>query len=185
MGLFFCEKIEQKDTPILKLLFGIKLNIDFDKFIKYLMIFLIFNIIFTVTLTHFIPFTKRNLDNLNAVYNFDNFLNYQPIKQLTIYFLGQIQNAVDEEIIFRLCFMNFIIYFFNTNKKKYWIGIIISSLFFALSHYQVTNEPITKLIQVLPLGIGLGIIYENFGLECAIISHLSFNLINDFIYYFK
>lgn len=185
-GLFFCERIEQQDIPILKSLFEkAKLNIDFSKFGKYLVMFLTVNIIFTIIINGFIHLNKTIPDSFGAIYDFNNILSYNTVKYCALYLLGHIQNAIDEEIIFRLCLMNFIMYFLNINKNKYWIGIIISSTVFAMGHYQTIDSPIAKSIQVLPVGIGLGVIYQNFGLECSIVSHLIFNFVASSLYFYS
>lgn len=109
-------------------------------------------------------------------------------------FLGAIYGGVNEEILMRLLFMSFLIWIFFKIKKtddekpthfSIWIAIIIAAIIFGLGHLTITSEltAITPAIigrAILLNGIGgviFGWLYWKRGLESAIISHFSADII--------
>jgi len=45
----------------------------------------------------------------------------------------------------------------------------------------MTDSPFLKILQIFPIGIGLGLIFKKYGLEASIVSHWIFNIIISFI----
>ncbi len=94
--------------------------------------------------------------------------------------------GIAEEILMRFGFMTFIVWlcfkiFGDLKPTIYWIGIVISSILFALGHFpiafQVVESPTTALLAYLLIGNSLGglifgWLYWKKGLESAFIAHI-------------
>lgn len=109
-------------------------------------------------------------------------------------FLGSFYGGVNEEILMRLLFMSLLIWIFFKIKKtddgkptlfSIWVAIIIAAIFFGIGHLFITSEltAITPAIigrAILLNGIGgiiFGWLYWRKGLESAMISHFSADII--------
>lgn len=109
-------------------------------------------------------------------------------------FLGAFYGGVNEELLMRLLLMSLIIWIFFKIKKtddgkptrvSIWVAIIIAAIFFGIGHLVITSEltAITPAIiarAVLLNGIGgiaFGWLYWRKGLESAMISHFSADII--------
>jgi len=109
-------------------------------------------------------------------------------------FLGAFYGGVNEEILMRLLFMSLLIWIFFKIKKtddgkptllSIWVAIIIAAIFFGLGHLVITSDitAITPAIitrAILLNGIGgiiFGWLYWKKGLESAMISHFSADII--------
>ncbi len=114
-------------------------------------------------------------------------------------FLGAFYGGVNEELLMRLFLMSLLIWIFFKIKKtddgkptrvSIWIAIIIAAIFFGIGHLAATSEltAITPAIiarAVLLNGIGgiaFGWLYWRKGLESAMISHFSADIILYVIY---
>lgn len=84
--------------------------------------------------------------------------------------------AIVEEIIFRLGIQSFIAKVFDLENHKYWIAILVTSFFWAVSHLGTLDPAWVKLVQVFPTGIMLGYIFKKYGLESAIFVHGAYNI---------
>ena len=87
-----------------------------------------------------------------------------------------ILTAIGEEVIFRGTLLNFF-----AQKKKRYIGLIVSAIIFALIHLlNVLMGQEVSLSHILTLvlaGLFLGLIYLNFGLVSSIATHYIWNLL--------
>ena len=83
--------------------------------------------------------------------------------------------AFSEEIFFRLGIQNFIAYFFNWKESMYFLAILITSILWAFGHASPEFGWV-KIIQILPLGLALGFLYQKEGIEACIFTHLIFNI---------
>lgn len=109
-------------------------------------------------------------------------------------FLAAFYGGINEEILMRLLFMSLLIWIFFKIKKtddgkpthlSIWIAIIIAAIFFGIGHLALTSglTTITPAIvtrAILLNGIGgiiFGWLYWKKGLESAIISHFSADII--------
>ena len=109
-------------------------------------------------------------------------------------FLASFYGGIGEEILFRLFVMTLIIWIFFKIKKTaegkpttigIWLAIIISAVIFGLGHLPITGNItiITPIIvaRVILLngvaGIIFGWLYWKKGLESAMISHFSLDII--------
>ncbi len=109
-------------------------------------------------------------------------------------FLASFYGGIIEEVLSRLFFATLIIWvlkiIFSRNKKEapqnyYWIGIIMAALFFAVSHLPALElsiglTPLTVfrplLLNAIP-GTIFGWLFWKYGLESAIISHFSADIV--------
>jgi len=85
--------------------------------------------------------------------------------------------AINEEILFRLAIQNLFAAKFNVRNEKYWIAIVLTSLFWTLGHTNALNPEWVKFAQIFPIGIVLGFTFKRFGLESCMIIHGLFNVI--------
>jgi membrane protease YdiL (CAAX protease family) len=116
-------------------------------------------------------------------------------------FLASFYGGIGEEILLRLFLMTLIVWIFFKIKKTadgkpttigIWLAIIISAIIFGLGHLPITGTitTITPLIvarAVILNGIGgiiFGWLYWKKGLESAMISHFSADIILHVIYPF-
>jgi len=123
-------------------------------------------------------------------------VNFPPVWQG---FLGAFYGGVNEEILMRLLFMSLLIWIFFKIKKtddgkptylSIWIAIIIAAIFFGIGHLTITSElsaitPAIIMRAILLNGIGgviFGWLYWRKGLESAMISHFSADIIIYVIY---
>lgn len=103
--------------------------------------------------------------------------------------MGAIYGGINEEIIYRLgltTFLAWLIYKLKVSRKiAIWSSIIIVAILFGLSHLPTTAAltPITTIIfirAILLNGIGgvvFGYLYWKFGLETAILSHFTADIV--------
>lgn len=109
-------------------------------------------------------------------------------------FLACFYGGICEEVAMRLFFMTWLVWIFYKIKKTregkptnldVWLAIIISAILSGLGHLPITSVliPITPLIVVraiilnAPAGIIFGWLYWKKGLESAMISHFSADII--------
>lgn len=85
--------------------------------------------------------------------------------------------AIAEELIFRLGIQNLLMRLFNWRGRKYWIAVVLTSLFWTIGHTGVLEPDWVKLLQIFPAGLALGWLFRKHGIECCIAAHLLFNLI--------
>ncbi len=109
-------------------------------------------------------------------------------------FLASFYGGIIEEVLSRLFFATLIIWvlkmIFSRNKKEtpqsfYWAGILMAALFFAVSHLPALELSIgltpltvfrTLLLNAIP-GTIFGWLFWKYGLESAIISHFSADIV--------
>ena len=97
-------------------------------------------------------------------------------KNLTLlsFFVTIILTPITEELIFR----KIILGMFKFNLKTIFYGIFLNSLLFSLLHYDFLNLDEYKILSVFILGIFLSIIFLNYGILYAIISHVTWNFLS-------
>jgi membrane protease YdiL (CAAX protease family) len=108
--------------------------------------------------------------------------------------LASFYGGISEEILLRLCLMTLLVWAtFKIKKTKdglptvigVWLAIIISSILFGLGHLPVTSAitaitPIVVIRAIVLNGIGgviFGWLYWKKGLEAAMISHFSADIV--------
>ncbi len=109
-------------------------------------------------------------------------------------FLASFYGGINEEITLRLFFMSLVVWIFYKIKSTpegkptstgVWLAIIISAVLFGLGHLPVTSSltaltPLVVLRAVILNGIGgviFGWLYWKKGLESAMISHFSADIV--------
>mgnify|MGYP000846049508 CR=1 FL=1 len=173
-GIELCEKNNLK--------FNNKININFDKkTVIYMAVFLFINLIISnlIFSNFIIKQSEYSINLLNSI-----FILMPPtngIIGLIILIISQLPIAIEEEILYRLGLQNLVSYILKLHNSNYILAVLISSFFFALSHYPNTDSPFLKILQIFPIGIGLGLIFKKYGLEASIVSHWTFNIIVGFI----
>jgi membrane protease YdiL (CAAX protease family) len=91
--------------------------------------------------------------------------------------LAMLEFALAEEVAFRLGIQNYLAYLFKLRGDKYWIAVLFSAVLWSAAHANVLEPGWAKVLQVLPLGIALGLLYRRYGVEACILTHGLFNLI--------
>lgn len=109
-------------------------------------------------------------------------------------FLASFYGGINEEILMRLFLVSFFVWLFNKIRRKpsfessssiLWISIVLSAIIFGIGHLPVTSSlvtltPMIVLRAVVLNGIGgiaFGWLYWKKGLESAMISHFSTDII--------
>ena len=91
-------------------------------------------------------------------------------------FIKSLGAGIFEEITFRGTLLNF----YNQKKKKY-LGLAISSIIFCLIHasnsFIGTDITLFYMLDIFVFGLLFGLIYLNYGLISAIITHFAGNLL--------
>ena len=84
--------------------------------------------------------------------------------------------AFSEELVFRLGIQNYLATVFDLTGDRYWNAIVLASAFWSIGHANVIAPEWVKMVQIFPLGIALGFLFRNAGLESCILAHGLFNL---------
>lgn len=109
-------------------------------------------------------------------------------------FLASFYGGINEEILLRLCVMSFLVWLGHFLSKTpegkpttgvIWIANVLAAVLFGLGHLPVTAAavPLTPLIVARALvlnglgGVGFGYLYSKHGLESAMISHFSADIV--------
>lgn len=109
-------------------------------------------------------------------------------------FLASFYGGINEEILLRLCVMSFLVWLGRFVSKTpdgrptlavLWIANILAAVLFGLGHLPATAGlvPLTGLVVTRALvlngliGVGFGYLYFKHGLESAMISHFSADII--------
>jgi len=83
--------------------------------------------------------------------------------------------AFAEELIFRLGIQTYLARQLRLVDGRYWIAIVLSSLFWSLAHANILEPGWVKIAQVFPPGLALGWLVRRAGAEACILVHGSFN----------
>jgi hypothetical protein len=109
-------------------------------------------------------------------------------------FLASFYGGFDEEILLRLCVMSFLVWLGRLVSKTadghpttavFWVANVVAAVLFGLGHLPATSAilPLTPLVVVRAvvlnglLGVAFGWLYVKHGLESAMISHFSADLV--------
>ena len=109
-------------------------------------------------------------------------------------FLASFYGAINEEILLRLCVMSFLVWLGRFISRTVdnqpglpalWIANVLTALLFGLGHLPATAAlvPLTPLMVARALvlngliGVGFGYLYFKNGLESAMISHFSADIV--------
>jgi len=95
--------------------------------------------------------------------------------------LALIEFAFAEEIIFRLGIQNYLARQFKLQGGRYWIAIILTTLFWSIAHANTLQPEWVKIAQVFPFGLALGFLFRKYGTETCILVHGIFNLVMMFL----
>jgi membrane protease YdiL (CAAX protease family) len=85
--------------------------------------------------------------------------------------------AFSEEIIFRLGIQNFLAQRLGWHNGRYWIAIGVTALLWTFGHVGTIEPGWVKLAQVYPIGLMLGWLFKEYGVEASILAHAMFNVI--------
>ena len=108
--------------------------------------------------------------------------------------LASLYGAINEEILLRLCVMSFLVWLGRFVSRTadgkptlavLWIANILAALLFGLGHLPATAVlvPLTPLVVMRSIvlngliGVGFGYLYFKHGLESAMISHFSADIV--------
>jgi membrane protease YdiL (CAAX protease family) len=91
--------------------------------------------------------------------------------------LAFLEFALAEEIIFRLGIQNWLAKVFRLSGRKYWVAVVITALLWTIGHGHVLDPAWAKLLQIFPMGIALGFLFKNYGIEACVLSHGIFNIV--------
>ena len=89
--------------------------------------------------------------------------------------------AVMEELIFRLFWLTFLLGSLRRFRWRGPVSIVLTSAVWALGHAGVVEPPWVKLVQISVIGLLLGYVYLRTGIEGAIATHLSLNLLGPWV----
>jgi membrane protease YdiL (CAAX protease family) len=109
-------------------------------------------------------------------------------------FLASFYGGLDEELLLRLCVMSFLAWLGRFISKTadgkpttavFWVANVLAAILFGLGHLPATSllVPLTPLVILRAvvlnglLGIGFGYLYVTRGLESAMLSHFSADLV--------
>ena len=81
-----------------------------------------------------------------------------------------------EEVIFRLGIQSFLARHFKLRGGRYWFAILITAALWTLAHFGAMEPNWVKLAQIFPLGVGLGMLLWQYGVEACILTHGAFNV---------
>ena len=88
-----------------------------------------------------------------------------------------LQFAFIEEILFRLGIQNYLSNLLGGSNTAHWIAIIISTSIWTLAHAGMLTPEWVKFVQIFFIGLGIGWLNKNYGIEACIITHCLFNII--------
>lgn len=88
---------------------------------------------------------------------------------------ASVMAPIQEEILYRHFAMGILYRWFGRSKVAVAFNILITAAVFAAAHVGVVIPDWVKLLQILPLGMLLGLIYHKRGLENTILAHSAFN----------
>lgn len=175
-GVYFSEKLENNDIPILKRKFFDMKKLNFN--IKYAIPVIAFGVIaliYTIVLFKiFKPNPSIFIEDMMDVGISLEDIDYKPN---FLILLIALKASIVEEIIYRFAYQNFFAYKFKLAGKKYIIAILISTILWTIAHTSSLDLVWVKYAQVFPMGIALGYIYKKWGLEVSILSHGLFNVL--------
>ena len=80
-----------------------------------------------------------------------------------------------EEMVYRLGIQNFLADWFSKKSWPYWTAIVATSILFALGHAGAMEPSWVKLVQMVPVSLVLGFLYQRHGFESAWAAHTLFN----------
>ena len=109
-------------------------------------------------------------------------------------FLASFYGAIDEEILLRLCVMSFLVWLGRFISKTadgkptlavLWIASVLAAVLFGVGHLPATAAliPLTPVVVMRSIvlngliGVGFGYLYFKHGLESAMISHFSADIV--------
>jgi hypothetical protein len=109
-------------------------------------------------------------------------------------FLASFYGAINEEILLRLCVMSFLVWLGQFASRTpdgkptlavLWIANILAAVLFGLGHLPATSMlvPLTPLVVARAIilngliGVGFGYLYFKHGLESAMLSHFSTDIV--------
>ncbi len=85
--------------------------------------------------------------------------------------LSSVRFAVSEEVVYRLGIQSYLAKQFRLTGRRYLIAVLITSALWSIGHVPMTEPWWVKVVQVFPLGVGLGFLFRRYGLGACIIVH--------------
>ncbi len=84
--------------------------------------------------------------------------------------------AFMEEVVYRLNIQNFLARMMGWKGNRYIFAIVVASIMWTFAHTGVLESNWLKYLQIFPMGVALGLVYERCGFEVAFLTHLLFNI---------
>ncbi len=175
MGIYYCSLLGIVDIPLIKWLSGKTDSFETKQnYTASIVGVVVGSIVFSVILFKLTsPQLSDTMKQLSGVQEAKLGISDKP-SVLTALVL--IAFAFGEEIIFRLGIQNYLAKQFQLNGDKYWVAIVLTSVLWSLAHANVLNPEWVKIVQIFPLGVGLGFLFRKYGLESCVFAHGVFNL---------
>jgi hypothetical protein len=85
--------------------------------------------------------------------------------------------AFVEEIVFRLGIQNFLAKHFKWEGRNYRWAILLTTIIWSIAHFGVMSPEWVKMLQVFPVGLAFGWLFQRYGVESSIIAHGLFNVV--------
>lgn len=181
LGMYICSNLRYKDIPLIRKLFrdADVERIDIKSYILSIAAVIICSaafsyVLFKITSPAASEFMKKSFGNGDIITE----VGRTPSPGLILTITGVV---ITEELSVRFVIQNFFAKQFKLVGNRYWIAIVLSSLFWTLAHANMLNPDWVKFVQIFPIGIALGGIFKKFGLESSIFAHAGFNVIMVFI----
>ena len=164
-GVYFLTANNIKAVPIICIQRGEKINYSGN---------LLFPAILTVGVLVFISLFVMFLYNSSIIsHTIDNRF-IAMIDSLTRGFII----SVTEEIVYRLFLIGLFIHWLSRLKWSHTFSIILASIVWASIHPNAFEYGGLKFIQIMLIGVVLGILMEKKGIEACMLSHWIFNILS-------
>ena len=180
VGMFCCSSLNISDSPLMRRIFDHGKNVITKKYVLATICVVLGFVVFSFVLFKITsPEIAESLKELSDTEKARTGIGPEPSIGMAIYLL---EFAFAEEITFRLGIQNYLARIFHLDGRKYWLAIILASALWSLAHIGVLTPDWVKLVQIFPLGLGLGYLSRRFGIESSIFAHSAFNLVMMFLH---
>jgi membrane protease YdiL (CAAX protease family) len=88
--------------------------------------------------------------------------------------------AVGEEIVFRLGIQSYLGWRFRLEGDRYAYAVLLTAVLWTLGHLLVLEPSWVKVVQIFPIGLGLGWLHGKYGVESSMAAHAAFNVLMAF-----
>ena len=92
--------------------------------------------------------------------------------------------AVSEELLFRLFLIALMVYILQKAKYRWIVAILLSAIYWAILHNEFYELGWIKVLQIMPLGVVLGVLMKKYGLEACVLTHVLTNIVTLTVFQF-